>query len=446
MWLKLASVLLFGYVLDGRSFAYLGFPSYHVYISEVCLGLLLVCGPRTSRLLRERATALYFLLGSNIVWGLIQVWRGLSAEYPPVLALRDCAFNYYPLFILLGLWVALRDDTFLVKFVRSLAWLNGLYGIAFILFLNRNSWIAPGTSAASSIVPVFSQTGGSALVLLGLIAFERNWSIRTWLLAAINLLVMLGLMVRSEWVGFLAGLLAFGFCTGRLRQIAVGIAGVAALVALLYLVDFRIPAPLTRGGGELSAEAIAARALATLDTTEGSEFAQRSGVDAAAGDIFYRTQWWAAIWNEVNSDPIQALAGFGYGYPIADLSPSITPGTIIRTPHNDFIYALGYSGWVGVTIFTLVQLEIALLLFRAFQISGQAFGLMYWAMILSGSCFGNVFENPFGAIPFYLLVGIAIVPALSRVTEETGRAPHGSLAQEDSAWDPMPKTLAASEL
>jgi hypothetical protein len=444
MWLKLTALLLFGYILDGRSFAYLGLPSYNIYVGELCLALFLLFGPRVWRLVQMRAATLYLLLGVNLIWGLVQAARGLNAGYPPILALRDCAFNYYPLFVLLGVLVACRDEWFLVKFVRALAWMNALYGIAFILLLNRIPWATPGTSDASSMVPLFSQTGGSALVLLGLVALEPKWTLRTWMLALLNLLVMLGLMVRSEWVGFLAGLLTFGICAGRLRQIALGVAGVAALLAVLFVADVKIPAPLTRGGGELSAQSIAARGLAIVDAVAGTEYAGESGGDAAMGDILFRTQWWSAIWNEVNSDPVQALAGFGYGYPIGDLNPSIAAGTVIRTPHNDMVYALGYSGWIGLSIFLLCQLEFALLLLRAFQTTGQPFGLMYWAMTFTASCFGNLFENPFGAIPFYLMLGLAIAPALLYAPEaERAWAPRAAAAPLEAEILPP---LVASEL
>jgi len=36
--------------------------------------------------------------------------------------------------------------------------------------------------------------------------------------------------------------------------------------------------------------------------------------------------------------------------------------------------------------------------------------MAYLAMCVSGACFGNFFETPFGAIPYYLITGLAIAP------------------------------------
>lgn len=84
----------------------------------------------------------------------------------------------------------------------------------------------------------------------------------------------------------------------------------------------------------------------------------------------------------------------------------------LRTPHNIFFYALGYGGWIGVALFFLLQVSLARLLLRAYRVTGQPFGLVFWAMSLSLAFFGNFFETPFGAIPFYLLTGLAIAPVL----------------------------------
>ena len=72
----------------------------------------------------------------------------------------------------------------------------------------------------------------------------------------------------------------------------------------------------------------------------------------------------------------------------------------VRTPHNIFYYALGYSGWIGVAIFFALQLTCASMLWRVYRLTGQAYGLAVWAATLIAAFFGNVMETPFGAIPF----------------------------------------------
>jgi hypothetical protein len=84
----------------------------------------------------------------------------------------------------------------------------------------------------------------------------------------------------------------------------------------------------------------------------------------------------------------------------------------IRTPHNVFFYALAYGGWVGAVLFFVLQAAVAKLLWKASKISGTPCGLAIWALFFCGAFFGNAFEAPFGAIPLYLIAGLAAAPAI----------------------------------
>jgi hypothetical protein len=72
-----------------------------------------------------------------------------------------------------------------------------------------------------------------------------------------------------------------------------------------------------------------------------------------------------------------------------------------------FYFALGYTGWIGVILFFWFQALLGLVLLRAAKSSGNSFGILLWAWMLTSSMFGNGFETPFGAIPYYLAVGMA---------------------------------------
>jgi hypothetical protein len=77
-----------------------------------------------------------------------------------------------------------------------------------------------------------------------------------------------------------------------------------------------------------------------------------------------------------------------------------------------FYYALGYTGWVGVALFGLLQLAVFQIVLRAFRATGQPVGVVWWVMGLGMGMFEESFETPYKAIPFYLLVGMAMAPAL----------------------------------
>jgi hypothetical protein len=412
-----AGFLIVGYLSMTRSFAYLGLPWISLYIGEMALAAFLIFVPKTNRgpwlqvaWHLPRLRRFEWVLVMLICFGAFEALRGISLGYPAFTAVRDTAFNYYPLFLFFGIWVGLRDKEFLRRVARGLAWWNGCYGLAYVLFLSHLSWTMPGTTGASSDVPLFGQPYGSAVALLGLIAFEPRLG-RIWHLIALNVLVLLWVQIRAEWVGFAVGALVFAWCTRRLKPLAIAGVLLVALIGVMYLANVDLPSPETRGG-RISVGNLVARAVAPFNRDLAENLAAKEDVNQFAGNAEWRLVWWASIWGEVHATGSSTLLGLGYGYPIGDLNPFIEPGEFIQTPHNDFFYALGFSGWIGVILFGLLQIELLRLLWRGYKITGQPFGLMCWAALLSGAMFEDFFEAPFGAIPFYLLIGAALTPGL----------------------------------
>ena len=417
-WGRVAVFLIVGYLAMGRSFAYLGLPWFSLYIGEMALAAFVLFGPKTSRgrwiTVARRAPNLklvkLFLLLS-LGFGAFEALRGILSGYPAFTAVRDTAFNYYPLFLFWGIWVGLKERDFLQRVVRALAWWNGVYGLTYVLLLGRLPWMMPGTTNAASDVPLFGQPGGSAIALLGLIALEPELR-RVYHLLALNLLVLVGLQIRAEWVGFTVGLLLLGWYTKQMKRIVFAGASMAVLFGIMYVSKIDLPSPDSRGG-RISVESIVARAAAPVNKDFASDLVSDEDVGHFAGDATWRLVWWAAIWSKVHGSASSALFGLGYGYPLGDLNPFIEPGTFIQTPHNDFFYLLAFSGWVGVALFAWFQVELLRLLVRTCGINGQPFGLVSWAAFLAGSMFEPFFEGPMGAIPFYLLIGIALAPGIT---------------------------------
>lgn len=421
-WGSVATILIVGYLCLYRSFAYLGLPWLHVYVGELSLAGFIFFGPLTKQgswleLVRRvrRLRRLWLVLLVLLSYGAFEAIRGVFYGYPPLTVVRDTAFNYYPLFVFLGVWIGLQDRSFLRHVIRKLAWFNGIYGIACVLFLSRLPLTLPGTSNAASPVPLFSEpSGAGAVTLLGMIAFEPQLR-QVWHLVAMNAFVLLGLQVRGEWLALGVGVLVFGWLTKKLRYMFIAVGTVAVLLGLMYVTHLSLPAPKGRGenvGNRISADYLMARAVAPLNKELAGRLAPTEDVDFAAGTAEWRVVWWARIWMEVNGHLSTMLLGLGYGYPIGNLNPDIEPDTFIQTPHSDFFYALGFSGWLGVFLFVLLQGEIAQLLWRSYQVSGQSFGIICWAALVAMSLFEPLFEEPSGAIPFFLLLGVAIAPGL----------------------------------
>ena len=191
---------------------------------------------------------------------------------------------------------------------------------------------------------------------------------------------------------------------------------VVALLLIGFGVQFEIPSPAGRGGAVSSSE-ILARAIAPIDRDAALDYS-RKNADLYAGTTSWRTNWWAAIWSSVHLRTETTLLGHGYGFPLHDLVPYLRDSDV-RTPHNVFFDALGYSGWIGVAIFYGFQAAFGLTLFRVWRATGQSYGIISWLGTLVAAHFGNVFETPFGAIPFYLLTGMAAAGLVAEPTWHT---------------------------
>jgi hypothetical protein len=407
-WAKAFSALLLGYVCLGRSFAYIGMPSLKLFIGEATLGLFLLTQP--GRVFGQWGMALAQPMPlSAVAWGLFvfvaygafELLRGIGLHHPPLAALQNLVFNCYPLYFFGGLWLGRQDKRYLAKMVRLISWWNGIYGLAYILALSRSPWKMPGNPE----IPLFGQPGGSGTALLGLLIFEPKL-IRVWPLLLLNGSVMLGIQVRAEWLGFVVAFAFWSWLTKRLGRMALAVITSTLLLSAMYVVDVDLPSPSGRGG-RISVREILGRALAPLNPSLAEQYTEDA--ESYAGTVSWRTKWWQAIWAAVSENPTTALLGFGYGFALGDLVPYLQ-GSVIRTPHNVFFYALGYGGWLGVMVFFGFQAALAHILLRAYQLTGQPFGLCYWIMTLTVAFFSNYLETPFGAIPFYLLLGLAAAP------------------------------------
>jgi hypothetical protein len=450
MWHRIAGILLLGYLSLSRAFAYVGLPAWKVFIGEVVLGFLLLCGPKIQSRrwlwVAPKLPGLKSFLtwyGLFLAYGIIEVFHGIYAGYPPLTVIRDLAFNYYPLYFFLGLWAGLTRPDLLPRLIRGFAWFNGIYGLLYILYLNRVEWFVPGVGAEIASVPIFGLPLYSFVALLGLLVYEKSVG-RSWYLWLLNGFVMLGMQIRGEWVAFAVGVVIWGVLTRQARRVVQAGAFLASLLALMYITDFRLASPATRSEYDISARDLVDRALAPFraDLEDKQAAAGIEGADAREATFVWRTVWWLAIWNSVHSDPRIATWGHGYGFPLGDLVPYLEGG-FIRTPHNTFFYALGYTGWVGVVLFALFQLAIFRLLWNAYRVTDNPFGIIYWVSMLT---FGMAFplgETPYGAIPFYLVLGWCASPAL--LTQESSvrrRTQHPSAGFTDI--NPSGATAAAS--
>ena len=398
-----------------RSFAHLGMAP--LYVGEAVL--LAVAVFRSSALQgvwirhltkRTALTALASMIAVSLCFGVLQALRGIIEQHNTKIAFQNLAFHVYPLFFFPGVYLGISRPEMLPRIARWAAWTVGVYGVVYIAVLSPMGLAEGGDLAGNdeNAVAWAGQPSGAGPALLAVAAFEPS-AARAAVPLALNAFVILGIQVRAIWMALAAALPLWGIMAGRLRLV-LG-AGAAAMVALAlaWVSDVRIPAPTGRGG-EISARGIVGRALSAVSP----ELAQQYIPDPEryATTVSWRTQWWRSLWRVVHNDQWWILFGPGYGYPIWNHHPEGDFDVPLRTPHNVFVYALSYTGWVGVGVFAAVQAALASVLWRAYRVSGQPFGFCYWVVVIIWATFDNFLESPQGAVPFYLMAGMAAAALL----------------------------------
>jgi hypothetical protein len=428
-WGGVAAFLYCGYSMWGRAFAYIGIHSIKLFIGDLALVLFVICCSRVmedfwlrSLLCSTPLSAVSWSFTLFLFYGVLECARGLASGQESLPAIQELVFNVYPIFFFMGLVAALVYPDLLGKIVRFMAFTSCVWGLVYYLFFRDVTIKIPGTSE------IILDSGGAALALVGLNYLDlRRW----WPIVAISAFLTLAGQVRGVWLGVSIALVVQAILAKQIARLFWGFGTVAILLVLGWSTDFEIPSPAGRGGAVSSPEIIA-RAIAAVDQDAAQEYSPRNA-DYYAGTASWRQVWWREIWFSAHEDAGTALLGHGYGYPLNTLVPYLRGMDDLRTPHSVFYFALGYTGWIGVALFFGFQAALGLILFRAWRFSGDTFGFSVWASSIVSAMFENTYETPFGAIPQYLMLGMAAVGALNSWNGERSRCEPMSESLQHSA-------------
>jgi O-antigen ligase len=210
----------------------------------------------------------------------------------------------------------------------------------------------------------------------------------------------------------------------------LGLAAVAAVV-VLWLVDFE----LETSRGTLSARAVIERQISTIDFLGGGRTAEQV-TEGDGGTIYWRTLWWQALLDEQLADEHLILLGRGFGpdlrEPVIALASGALnwdqgseDGRVVRSPHNIAMTILSRTGVLGLLLWLgllavgwwrIVRATAAARL--AGDRDNEMFGVwlaVSLVVILVTALLGVILESPFGAIPFFFLLGLGVAWANSRL-------------------------------
>lgn len=415
-------VVVAGLMMEGRSFAYIGVPP--LFVSEIFIFAAVILNPSdwvTNFCLRLRqGNMTYILILLTLAWGLIETFRGILNNRDVMQCIRTLAFNYYPMLLPIG--ISLGHWLNMSSFFKAWKWFCVVYSIYAMLFcfvLNDFEYYLPWGDQ----VAIFGSPNMGGLLPVSILIFHNqfyNWKWR-YLILAIGSFPIFFDPGRGTFLGLISGFLiaSWGNPKNILKQTLIAF----IIVLLLSLLSPYLPSKLNRGGS-VDPTVIVARLVSTFDPDGAYHMLMRRGLYTAAANVDSTegsANWRATIWsNVIKSLDSTSLWFFGHGH--GENIRRLTPDNQeITTPHCFVIYALYYTGGIGVILYLLLFIFLIESTKRVNHKAIRLFMLASIANTMIEASVGNFLETPFGAVRFFLLTGICLglaeVNALKKVEE-----------------------------
>ncbi len=422
LYLAFLMVVLLGYTLAGRGFAYIGLPP--LFIGEILLlsGLLVML--RTGGIVATLSSLPGTLLAILIVWVLARTipFLGLYSFD----ALRDSVIVMYGLFAFIIVVVLYDEPERLRRLVLA-------YGSFAVLFVSIMPIVYPGYQLLQSQIPIWPRynvplislrpgevgvhfAGIALFVLLG---FRRLGPVQLALLVVG--IAMVAAHSRGGTLAIVVPLCIALAMVPRSRQLAPLLMIAAAIVTIAALLNVEI---------EVSSRKLSVDQIATnLMSIAGS--AETAGLD---GTKQWRIMWWDKIVNyTVHGDYFWNGKGFGInladddGFQVIDEEEA----QVLRSPHNAHMTILARSGVPGFLLWVAMLGSWVAFMVRAFLLARRhgdrawarlfVFLLCYWLSIVINASFDVALEGPMLGIWFWVLFGTGIAAGLIHRTEIEGR-------------------------
>jgi hypothetical protein len=414
-FLTFFAVVLGGYAIGSKGFAYLGVRPLYIGEVSLCFGLVAFWHTHTIRRL-VRAPLIRILL-AFMAFGALRTLPYIRTY--GLDALRDGALWGYGLFSIAvagiviskpeRIWYLVgRYRRFLPIFLvgAPLVWLTTVLIDSLARWTGVGIPIWPGTS-----VPIINAKAGDMLVHLGGaaafmavgLAGPRRW----WRIVLLACGVGLTALSRG---GLLAFSVAFGVAfLSRPRSrsawsLSLLFAGVLTVLAVTN-VHLRFPG----NDRDISFEQLTERVASTAGVGDDQ------GLE---GTKAWRLVWWATIVNYTVFGPYR-WSGKGFGVDLAaDDGFLASEDDTLRSPHNVTMTVLARSGVIGLVLWLLLLGAWSLRIIRAMRDARRredwqwnalfTFLLAYLLALLVNGTFDVFLEGPAGGIWFWSVLGLGI--------------------------------------
>lgn len=412
-YLVFLAIVLLGYALLGKGFAYIGFPP--LYVGEIAFLAGIAVFVRSGALVASLATLPSVALVATMMWVVVRTVPFVSVY--GVDALRDSIIILYGgfAFIVIGLLLedARRIDTVLRYYGASLVtfpaiplgfWLTKYWGDYIPkLFGPDVPVVEIGASAVGTHL-----AGAAVFVLIGY--RKVSW---LWVLFWFGALAMIGATNRGATLAALVAILFAMLMLGRLRlMLTIMATGVAVFSILLAaeaaFIDYH------------EAKDSIDRPVSAHQIFENAKSVVGQSGQQTEGTKQWRLNWWEIIINDTFHGP-SFWTGRGFGLNLGDADGfagtedhgSRRPPT--RSPHNAHMTILARAGVPGVVLWVIVLMSWSGMMLRAMVVA-RARGHTQWAdlflwvfcyvtAIVINATFDVTLEGPMQGIWFWCLFG-----------------------------------------
>jgi hypothetical protein len=405
----LVCIVLAGYALMGKGFAYIGYPP--LLIGEVTLALGLVVIYRSGAGVAMLATLPSLLLLTMLCLVTAKVTLALGPY--GVDAIRDGVVILYGLyaFAVIALLLEKPDRLeWILQRYSGFAWVYGLSGAAVVYITSEAQRLMPiWPLSGVSIVYVrlgeaaVHLSGAAIFVLLGMRKVSPLW-----------IFVMIGsiALISPSRGAMLSCVLPIGLAAvlgGQVKRFGPVLFVGGILFFAAYVASIDIPLP---GGRSIGPEQM----INNLESIMGSS--EAANLD---GTKEWRLRWWNAIVDYTFRGPY-FWTGKGFGMGLAEADGFVvgleTGGPIVRSPHNVHLTMLARMGvpgfflWISTLLAWFAMLSHGLLRARL-RADTEWAKIFVWiicysmAMLIDAS-FDVALEGPMLGIWFWSLFGFGI--------------------------------------
>jgi hypothetical protein len=349
VYARLLGLLLAGYLLFDRAFAYLHLPGTPLFVGEMLLAVGAVGTLTATWCLRApfRDEPILALLAAFLGWGLIRAVPGVGAYGMD--ALRDSALWYYGLFAFFAVAALARSPELVERLVGGLGRLTPWLLLWLPVGLLLTPLAADAPSMPFTTVSVLSHKPGNAAIA-ALLALGCMWLFRdgrsarsrgVWSFMGLVVIALAATQNRGALLGVAAGVIVgLSFVSDRRRLIVRALVVSTLTLTLASQLSLKVPMDGLQGRSFSASQLVA-----NVASLGGKESPGNLG-----GTVEGRKELWSRILDKQVADA-HLVDGSGFGQNLAaDVGVYDEGEDTLRNPHNSHLHILARMGLVGSSL------------------------------------------------------------------------------------------------